>query len=91
MISIFMFTAVLQVNACVCLAGMVSFVPAHAPLVPGGRHVTRHVTAVTMARVIHKMANVSVIVGGLEPIAIRLVQLAFMAVIVNTSKKFIFD
>ena len=90
-INIFMSIAVLQGNVSVCLAGMVSFVAADAPLVPGGRHVTKHVTAVSMGRVIRKMANANVLVDGLESTVIRLVQTVFMEVTVNIGKKFIFD
>ena len=65
---------------------MVPIVAAVVPAVPGVRHVAKHVTALIMVHVIPRVANASVSVGGLGPSVIRLVQVVFMAVDVNTSK-----
>ena len=84
-------TLELQVNVCVSVAGMVDLVPADVPLVLGGRHVTRHVAAVTTAHVMLKMVYASVIGDGLEPFVIRLAQLVFMAATVNTGETYLID
>ena len=69
-----------------CPAGMVHIATANAPMVLGIRHVTKLATALTMVHVIPRVANASVNVVGLGLIAIRLAQVVFMAMDVNTSK-----